>query len=189
MGRCATLAITIGALELVCSGLVEVVTIEEALSLPRATVDGNTVVMVATIQSFRGEDTTGREVYDQNSAFAEHLLNVPANRLTDILPGADGKPKPSLVNMLRLWRPIVIADDGAQRAHGAVLFDSRECAAFVHHRVHRDTRADEGAIEHASSRLGGGTESAERRSAGTTLPTRYPQYGSSMHGFRPTPMP
>ena len=102
------------ALELAC-GAVEVVTIEEALRLSRATVEGRTVVIVATIQAFRVEDTTGRKVYDQNGAFAEHLLNVPAGRLAELLPGADGKPKPSLVNMLRLRRPIVIVDE----AHNA----------------------------------------------------------------------
>lgn len=102
------------ALELAC-GSVEVVTIEEALRLSRATVEGQTVVIVATIQAFRVEDTTGRKVYDQNGAFAEHLLNVPADRLADLLAGADGKPKPSLVNMLRLRRPIVIVDE----AHNA----------------------------------------------------------------------
>jgi len=102
------------ALELVC-GAVEVVTIAEALRLSRATVEGQTVVIVATIQSFRVEDTTGRKVYDQNGAFAEHFLNIPLDRLADLLPGADGKPKPSLVNMLRLRRPIVIVDE----AHNA----------------------------------------------------------------------
>ncbi len=102
------------ALELAC-GAVEVVTIEEALRLSRATVEGQTVVIVATIQAFRVEDTTGRKVYDQNGSFAEHLLNVPADRLAELLPGADGKPKPSLVNMLRLRRPVVIVDE----AHNA----------------------------------------------------------------------
>jgi type III restriction enzyme len=102
------------ALELAC-GAVEVVKIDEALQLSRAAVEGATVVIVATIQSFRVEDTTGRKVYDQNGAFSEHLLNVPADRLADLLPGADGKPKPSLVNMLRLRRPIVIVDE----AHNA----------------------------------------------------------------------
>ena len=102
------------ALELSC-GAVEVVTIEEALRLSRATVEGQTVVIVATIQAFRAEDTTGRKVYDQNGSFSEHLLNVPVDRLKDLLPGADGKPKPSLVNMLRLRRPIVIVDE----AHNA----------------------------------------------------------------------
>ena len=102
------------ALELSC-GTVEVVTIEEALRLSRAVVDGQTVVIVATIQSFRVEDTTGRQVYGQNGTFSEHLQNVPADRASDLLPGADGKPKPSLVNMLRLHRPIVIMDE----AHNA----------------------------------------------------------------------
>jgi len=102
------------ALELSC-GTVEVVTIEEALRLSRAAVEGNTVVIVSTIQAFRVEDTTGRKVYDQNGAFAEHLLNLPSDRPADLLPGADGKPKPSLVNMLRLRRPVVIVDE----AHNA----------------------------------------------------------------------
>ncbi len=102
------------ALALAC-GAVEVMTIEEALRVSRATVDGQTVVIVLTIQSFRVEDTTGRRVYGQNGAFAEHLLNVPADRIADLLPGADGKPLPSLVNMLRLRRPIVIVDE----AHNA----------------------------------------------------------------------
>lgn len=103
------------ALEMSC-GSVEVVTIEEALRLPRATVDGQTVVIVSTIQAFRVEDTTGRKVYDgNNSHMVEHLLNVPADRLAELLPGPDGKPKPSLVNMLRLRRPIVIVDE----AHNA----------------------------------------------------------------------
>ncbi|HUF42287.1 MAG TPA: DEAD/DEAH box helicase family protein, partial [Verrucomicrobiae bacterium] len=93
----------------------EVVTIEEALRLSRAAVDGQTVVIVSTIQAFRVEDTTGRKVYEQNGAFSEHLLNLPLDRVKDMLPGADGKPKPSLVNMLRLRRPIVIVDE----AHNA----------------------------------------------------------------------
>ncbi|MEA2068755.1 MAG: DEAD/DEAH box helicase family protein, partial [Verrucomicrobiota bacterium] len=102
------------ALEMEC-GSVEVVTIDEALRLSRAAVDGQTVVIVATIQSFRAEDTAGRKVYGQNGSFAEHLQNVPTDRLDGLLKGADGKPVPSLVNMLRLRRPIVIVDE----AHNA----------------------------------------------------------------------
>jgi type III restriction enzyme len=102
------------ALELAC-GAVEVVTIDEALRLTRGTVEGQTVVIVSTIQCFRVEDTTGRKVYAQNTAFAEHLQNVAAERLADLLQDADGKPVPSLVNMLRLRRPVVIVDE----AHNA----------------------------------------------------------------------
>ncbi|MCS6288308.1 MAG: DEAD/DEAH box helicase family protein [Nitrospira sp.] len=102
------------ALELAC-GAVEVMTIDEALRLSRAVIDGQTVVIVSTIQSFRVEDTTGRRVYDQNGSFSDHVAQVPPDRLADLFPGADGKPKPSLVNALRLRRPIVIVDE----AHNA----------------------------------------------------------------------
>lgn len=79
--------------------------------LSRAAVDGSTVVIVATIQSFRAQDPTGRRVYGQNGHFSEHLLNAPQNRIDDLLPGPDGKPVPSLVNALRLRRPIVVVDE------------------------------------------------------------------------------
>ena len=102
------------ALELSC-GAVEVLTIEEALRLPRAAVQGQTAVIVATIQSFRVKNESERKVYSQSGALAEHFLNIPANRLPDLKNGPDGKPIPSLVNVLRLRRPIVIVDE----AHNA----------------------------------------------------------------------
>lgn len=89
--------------------------IDEALNLTRTKVDGATVVVVATMQSFRVEDTTGRKVYAQSSPFQEHFLNLPAEDAARLLPGADGKPVPSLVNMLRLRRAVVIVDE----AHNA----------------------------------------------------------------------
>lgn len=103
------------ALETACTGPVEVLTIDEALGLQRGLVEGGTVIIVATIQAFRSEDTTGRRVYSQNSAVAEHFLNLPAGRVAELMPGPDGKPIPSLVNVLRLRRPIVIVDE----AHNA----------------------------------------------------------------------
>jgi type III restriction enzyme len=60
------------ALESEC-GTVEVLTIEEALHLSRAAVDGQTVVIVSTIQSFRVEDKTGRRVYSENGSLQEHF--------------------------------------------------------------------------------------------------------------------
>ena len=108
-------ALAHGSGEFPGAGAVEVLTIDEALQLSRATVAGATVVIVSTIQAFKAEDTTGRKVFAQNAALAEHLLNLPAGRSDDLLPGADGKPVPSLVNALRLRRPMVIVDE----AHNA----------------------------------------------------------------------
>ncbi len=103
------------ALETACVGPVEVLTIDEALGLSRGVVEGSTLVIVATIQAFRAEDTTGRRVYSQNGSLADHFLNLPPHRKAQLLPGPDGQPLPSLVNVLRLRRPIVIVDE----AHNA----------------------------------------------------------------------
>lgn len=108
-------ALAHGSGEFPGAGAVEVLTIDEALQLSHATVTGATVVIVSTIQAFRAEDTTGRKVFGRGGVFAEHLLNLPAGRAADLLPDADGKPMPSLVNALRLRRPVVIVDE----AHNA----------------------------------------------------------------------
>ena len=102
------------ALELEC-GTVEVLTIEEALHLSRAAVDGQTIVIVSTIQSFRVEDRTGRRVYAENGSLLEHFTDAPVDRLSELDKRADGSPIPSLANALKLRRPVVIVDE----AHNA----------------------------------------------------------------------
>ncbi|MEI8140558.1 MAG: DEAD/DEAH box helicase family protein [bacterium] len=104
------------ALELECGGPVEVMTIDEALRMTRATVEGATVVIVSTIQCFRTSDPEGRKVYDgDNSHMASHMAAVPADRYPELDMGPDGRPKSSLINVLRYRRPIVIVDE----AHNA----------------------------------------------------------------------
>ncbi len=102
------------ALEMAC-GNVDVLTIEEALNLSRASVDGQTVVIVSTIQSFRVEDRTGRRVYSDNGSLQEHFVDVPPDRLADLDKRVDGSPIYSLANALKLRRPVVIVDE----AHNA----------------------------------------------------------------------
>ncbi|MCX6936830.1 MAG: DEAD/DEAH box helicase family protein [Verrucomicrobia bacterium] len=93
-------------------GAVEVLTIEEALRVTPATLDGTTVVIVATIQGFRVDDTTGRKVFDpMNGQLDEHFRVVPPDRVASLEKGPDGKPARSLENVLRLRRPIVIVDE------------------------------------------------------------------------------
>ena len=104
------------ALEVSVGGPVEVLGIEEALRLSRPTADGETVVIVATIQGFRVEDTTGRKVYDAgNSALSEHFADLAPATAAGLESGPDGRPAHSLANVLRLRRPIVIVDE----AHNA----------------------------------------------------------------------
>lgn len=97
------------------AGPVEVKTIEEALQMRRAEADGKSIVIVSTIQCFRVEDTENRKVYDGNGCYPEFFQNLPPERLADLEKGPDGNPVPSLANVLRLRRPVVIVDE----AHNA----------------------------------------------------------------------
>jgi type III restriction enzyme len=104
------------ALEKACGGAVATLTVDEALRLSRATADGATVVIVATIQSFRVKDKDSRKVYDADNGYLpEHFLNISPQRLADLKLSTDGQPEPSLANVLRLRRPVVIVDE----AHNA----------------------------------------------------------------------
>lgn len=108
-------ALAHGGGEFVGAGPVEVMTIDEALQLSRATADGATVVIVSTIQAFKAEEPAGRRVFARNGALLDHFAHLPPERRADLLPDADGQPLPSLVNALRLRRPVVIVDE----AHNA----------------------------------------------------------------------
>jgi type III restriction enzyme len=110
------------ALEESC-GSVDVLTVQEALMASRATLDGQTVVIVATLQSFRVEDTAGRKVYAQNGSLLDHFTNLPPEITRGLTRGPDGKPVPSLVNVLRLRRPIVIVDE-AHNARTELSFET-----------------------------------------------------------------
>ena len=104
------------ALDQECGGPVEVLTIEEALRMTQATVTGQTVVIVSTIQCFRTSDPEGRKVYDGTNGHMKDLVAaIPPDRYAEMDLGPDGKPAPSLINVLRHHRPVIIVDE----AHNA----------------------------------------------------------------------
>ncbi|MDE2362026.1 MAG: DEAD/DEAH box helicase family protein [Hyphomicrobiales bacterium] len=102
---------------------VRVMTVADALYAKRADYDGGAVVIVATIQAFRVEETEGRKVYEANGELMDHFSGL-ADGLRDVLePGPDGDPTPSLANVLRLRRPMVIVDE-AHNARTDLSFDT-----------------------------------------------------------------
>lgn len=94
---------------------VTVLDVQEALTMRPALCDGSTVVIVATMQAFRVEDTEGRKVYEPASALQPHFSNVPEWIRPLLEANQGGDPIPSLVNVFCLRRPIVIVDE----AHNA----------------------------------------------------------------------
>lgn len=111
------------ALDEAFKGCVTVLSVEEALSVKPGTLDADTTIIVATMQTFRVTKEEGRLVYRGNGELMDHFANLTPVQLglleqTD----ADGNPvvdggtfAKSLANVFRLRMPLVIVDE----AHNA----------------------------------------------------------------------
>lgn len=82
-------------------GLFEVLTVDEALAMQPGTLDSRHVILVATMQSFKQEDTDRLAVYRQNGQLMANFTGVDQ---ADV--GSH-----SLVDVLRLRRPFVVVDE------------------------------------------------------------------------------
>ena len=116
-----------------CGESVRVCDLDEVATLSPQDYDARAVVVVATIQSFRVENTDQRNVYAFSEAFEPHFRGVPAAALQVLhgLPNAVvtaeeaaaatagrtmlarfvGQPRWSLANWLALRQPYVIVDE------------------------------------------------------------------------------
>jgi len=83
-------------------GELTVLDIDEALRLKPHVLNGSNVILVATMQAFKQEDTGRLNVYKQNGSLMEHFDGV-----TDPVLRGDG----SLVDVLRMRHPFVIVDE------------------------------------------------------------------------------
>ena len=116
-----------------CGDSVRVCDLDELATLSPQDFDSRAAVVIATIQSFRIEDTEQRNVYAFSEAFEPHFRGLPAHALRGLheLPNAlvtaeeaasakagremlarfVGQPRWSLANWLALRRPYVIVDE------------------------------------------------------------------------------
>ena len=107
--------------------------LDEVATLSPQDFDARAVVVVATMQSFRVEDTDQRSVYAFSEAFEPHFRGVPTGALNalrelpdalvtaadvasakagrDMLARFVGQPRWSLANWLALRQPYVIVDE------------------------------------------------------------------------------
>ena len=104
----------------------------DALYVQRSVLDAQTVVIVATMQAFRVEDTEGRKVYEDSGSLMGHFDGYSDEVLARLehLPG--GPPKHSLENILRVRRPIVVVDE-AHNARTPLSFETlkRFCPSCI----------------------------------------------------------
>ncbi len=102
---------------------VRVMSLPDALYAGRADYDGGAVVIVATIQAFRVEDTEGRKVYEANGGLMDHFSGLPEGLRSALEIGPGGDPVYSLANVIRMRRPMVIMDE-AHNARSRLSFDT-----------------------------------------------------------------
>jgi type III restriction enzyme len=112
------------ALDADSGGQVEVLSLEEALFVTRATLDGATSIIVSTLAAMRVEEIEGRKIYETNGALQTHFSGLAEAQLAG-LEKPDGVIAYSLANVLRLRRPLVIMDE-AHSARTALSFETLE---------------------------------------------------------------
>ncbi|ENM3796165.1 restriction endonuclease subunit R [Vibrio tarriae] len=115
-----------------------VLDIDEVTQIRAQDIENKAIVIVSTLANLRVNDTTCRGVYDYKEAFEPHFSKLPANILS--LPHLDrvaerdiqdngltsrdiGQVKLSFVNLLAIYRPIVIVDE-AHNARTTLTFET-----------------------------------------------------------------
>ncbi|WP_186079140.1 DEAD/DEAH box helicase [Burkholderia gladioli] len=107
------------------AGPVNVMDLDEAKSVTRATLDTSTTVIVATRQAFQVEDEESRKVYQSSGALMHHFENLSPTQREELLfegEGAERITPYSLANVLRMHRPFVIVDE-AHNSRTELAFD------------------------------------------------------------------
>lgn len=92
------------------AGTVSVLSLDEAKSINRSTIDTSTTIIVATRQAFQVENEENRKVYESNGALMQHFDNLSTEQRQELLGDGDTVPY-SLANVLRLRRPFIIVDE------------------------------------------------------------------------------
>ncbi|QSA97219.1 DEAD/DEAH box helicase [Methylococcus sp. EFPC2] len=107
------------------AGPVNVMDLEEAKSVTRATLDTSTTIIVATRQAFQVEEEECRKVYQSSGALMHHFDKLSPTQHDELLSEGEGAERTtpySLANVLRLRRPFVIVDE-AHNSRTELAFD------------------------------------------------------------------
>ena len=111
-------------LDVETEGRVSPMDVTEALSMPQGTAQSDTVIIVSTLAAPRIGDTDQRKIYEQNGSLMSHFSDLPESVLGRLERYDDSsKPVPSLANLLRLYRPIIIMDE-AHNARTQLSFET-----------------------------------------------------------------
>jgi type III restriction enzyme len=112
------------ALDDAFAGCVSVMDLGAAMGLSQAVLVSDTIVIVSTLAAMRVENTEGRKIYEANGQLMACFGAVTKEQLAALGPANGTDPTvPSLANLLRLHRPLVIVDE-AHNARTHLSFDT-----------------------------------------------------------------
>lgn len=95
---------------------IEVLRIEEALSISKGDLEGKVNIIISTYAAWRIEETDSRKVYDNNGSLQSHFFGLSPSILNDLEKFKEnGVLKNSLANLVYLNNPLIIIDE----AHNA----------------------------------------------------------------------
>ncbi len=86
--------------------------IKEALSIKKSDIQDNLCIIVSTVSAFRIADKEGRKVYGENGSLLEHFEEIPDELKKILEKDPDDQITISLMNVIRISNPIIIADEG-----------------------------------------------------------------------------
>jgi len=111
------------AIDSTFAGDVRVMDLAEALYIQRGVLEGETVIIVSTLQALRVQDTEGRKIYEAAGALKSMFDGLEPSLRAKLECYENGEVIPSLANVLKLWRPLVIMDE-AHNARTELSFDT-----------------------------------------------------------------
>lgn len=112
-------------LEEAFDGHLEVMKVEDALSVSKGTMQSNTLIIISTFASWRVDKTEGRKVYESNGSLVHHFENLDKEKLSALehFEELDSRNlKYSLANLVYLYNPIFIIDE-AHNARTELTFE------------------------------------------------------------------
>ena len=105
---------------------------KEILSVKKSDIQDNLCIVVASLSAFRITDKEGRKAYADNGNLLEHFENISEGNLEK---DDEGQLKYSLINVIKLAKPIVVIDEG-HNAKTVLSFDMLKDGSFICFRVY-----------------------------------------------------
>ena len=94
------------------SNSILIMDVKQALSIKKSDIQDNLCIIVSTVSAFRIKDIEGRKVYGENGSLLEHFEDLSKDLEKILEKNEDDQITISLMNVIRISNPIIIADEG-----------------------------------------------------------------------------